>query len=254
MRALKPGILTMALTMAMALWASHAIATTPAQEAQATRAASRSAQAQEPPAPGPTAPAQQVRANSRYSADSLYNQANSYARAGKPGLAVLHYERAALLSPNDPDINANLDYVRAAANVALEPRTRLTRTVQIANPTEAAWLGVAGIALLGAGVLTNKATRRYRGLRATSLLLGIGLVSLTVCNAVLLWPRLHEAVVLINQTPARVSPVPMGDTAFLLREAETVTVTAEHEDFILVRTRTGRTGWVARANIGAVMP
>lgn len=27
----------------------------------------------------------------QYSADGLYNSANSYARAGKPGLAVLNY-------------------------------------------------------------------------------------------------------------------------------------------------------------------
>ena len=46
-----------------------------------------------------------------YSADGLYNLANSYARAGKPGLAVLNYERADLLKPNDPDIEANLRYV-----------------------------------------------------------------------------------------------------------------------------------------------
>jgi hypothetical protein len=70
----------------------------------------------------------------------------------------------------------------------------------------------------------------------------------------LLWPRMHEAVVLINQTPARVSPVPMGDTAFVLREAETVTMTAEHEDFILIRTRSGLSGWVARASLGTVIP
>jgi hypothetical protein len=65
---------------------------------------------------------------------------------------------------------------------------------------------------------------------------------------------MHEAVVLVNQTPARVSPVPMGDTAFILPEAETVSVTAEHEDFILIRTRAGLSGWVARANLGAVVP
>jgi hypothetical protein len=70
----------------------------------------------------------------------------------------------------------------------------------------------------------------------------------------LLWPRMHAAVVLVDQTPARVSPVPMGDTAFVLPEAETVTVTAQHEDFMLIRTRTGRYGWVARANLGAVVP
>ena len=54
----------------------------------------------------------------QYSADGLYNLANSYARAGKPGLAVLNYERAALLAPDDPDINANLEYVRTSAHVA----------------------------------------------------------------------------------------------------------------------------------------
>lgn len=189
-----------------------------------------------------------------YSPDTLYNLANSYARAGKPGLAVLNYERAALLAPNDPDINANLDYVRTTANVPSEPQTRFTRIAQLVNPKQAAWLGVLGIALLGAGLLSSKGTRRYRGLRATGILIGIGLVSLTACNAALLWPRMREAVILINQTPARVSPVPMGDTAFQLREAETVTISAEHEDFILIRTRTGRTGWVARANLGAVVP
>jgi len=233
------------LTVAAGLWASHAIAQTPPQPRQ-------------PPAalapPAPTAPPNQAQAPVPYSADSLYNLANSYARAGKPGLAVLNYKRAALLSPNDPDINANLDYVSTAANIPTEPRTRFTRAALFANPTEAAWLGVLGVALLGTGLVTNKVTRRYRGLRATSIVVGIGLVAGSVCNALLLWPRMHEGVVLINQTPARVAPVPMGDAAFVLREAETVTISAEHEDFILVRTRTGRTGWVARANLGAVIP
>jgi hypothetical protein len=189
-----------------------------------------------------------------YSADDLYNQANQYARAGKPGLAVLNYERAALLAPNDPDITSNLEYVRATAQVPTEPHTRFTRFARLTSPTTAAWLGVIGIALLGGALLASKATRRYRALRAIAALLGIADIALTLSNAALLWPRLHDAVILINQTPARVTPVPMGDTAFILREAETVTMTAEHEDFILIRTHTGRTGWVARASVGAVIP
>jgi hypothetical protein len=189
-----------------------------------------------------------------YSADNLYNLANQYARAGKPGLAVLNYERAALLAPNDPDITSNLEYVRATAQVQPEPRTRFSRFARLTSPTTAAWLGVMGVALLGGGLLASKATRRYRALRVIATLLGIADIALTISNATLLWPRLHEAVILINQTPARVSPVPMGDTAFVLREAETVTITAEHEDFTLIRTRTGRTGWVARANVAAVVP
>ena len=38
-------------------------------------------------------------ADTAYSAAGLYNLANSYARAGKPGMAVLNYERASLLAP-----------------------------------------------------------------------------------------------------------------------------------------------------------
>src|SRR6267142_4868918 len=82
----------------------------------------------------------------QYSADGLYILANSYARAGKPGLAVLNYERASLLAPDDADINANLEYVRASAHVPTEQRTRFSRLAQAANPTLTAWIGVLGIA------------------------------------------------------------------------------------------------------------
>jgi hypothetical protein len=111
-----------------------------------------------------------------------------------------------------------------------------------------------GIALVGAGLLARRITPRFPRALTCGILLGIALIAMTVCNAMLLWPRMHEAVVLIDQTPARVSPVPMGDTGFVLPEAATVTVTAEHEDFVLIRTRDGLSGWVARANLGAVIP
>lgn len=190
----------------------------------------------------------------QYSADGLYNLANSYARAGKPGLAVLNYERAALLAPDDPDINANLEYVRTSAHVATEPRGRFARIARAASPRLAAWAGVLGIALVGLGMLARRTTRRFQWMRIGGIVIGAALIALTASNAMLLWPRMHEAVILVNQTPVRVSPVPMGETAFVLPEAETVTITAEHEDFALIRTRRGLSGWVARANLGAVVP
>jgi hypothetical protein len=197
----------------------------------------------------PTQPSQP-----RYSADGLYNLGNSYARAGKPGLAVLNYERAALLAPDDADIDANLAYVRAGAHVTAEPRSRIARIAQGASPILVAWGAAAGVMLAGLAILPSRVARRFRWMRIVGALIGGGLIALTACNALLMWPRMHEAVVLIDQTPARVSPVPMGDTAFELPEAETVTITAEHEDFALVRTRGGLSGWVARANLGAVVP
>jgi hypothetical protein len=189
-----------------------------------------------------------------YSANGLYNLGNSYARAGKPGLAVLSYERAALLAPDDPDINANLAYVRAAAHVSIKPQNRIARLVQATSPTSAAWLGVLGIAFVGMGLVARRAVPRFVWIPGGAILLGVALIALTASNAMLLWPRMHEAVVLIDQTPARVSPAPMADTAFVLREAQSVTIRAQHEDFILIRTRGGLSGWVAGANLGAVVP
>ena len=189
-----------------------------------------------------------------YSADGLYNEANAYARAGKLGLAVLHYERAALLAPGDSDVRANLEYVRVAAHVPTEPVGRLERVVGAVRPALAAWLGVVGIALIGIVLVVGKALPRLRWIRASGVLAGAALVVLASSNAVLLWPRVHEAVVLINRTPARVSPVPLGDTAFVLSEAETVSIVAVFGDFVLIRTRGGQSGWVGRANIGAVVP
>jgi hypothetical protein len=169
-------------------------------------------------------------------------------------LAVLSYERAALLAPDDPDINANLAYVRASAHVAMKPQNRFARLAQATSPTCAAWLGVLGLALIGIGLVARRVMARHLWMPGSGIVLGVMLIALSVCNALLLWPRMHEAVVLIDETPVRVSPAPMADTAFVLREAESVTMTAEREDFILVRSSGGLAGWVARANLGAVVP
>jgi len=189
-----------------------------------------------------------------YSAAALYNSANAYARADKPGLAVLNYERARLLAPDDPDIDANLRFVRESSHVAPEPRRWIDRLVTVARPAVVAWLGVAGVVMMGAALLAGHLAPQRRRMRRAAMVAGAVLVGFTLSNGLVLWPKLHEAVILTAATPARVSPVPMGDPLFVLPEAETVRIAAEHDDFVLVRTRAGRTGWVSRANLAPVVP
>jgi hypothetical protein len=189
-----------------------------------------------------------------YSAAGLYNLANSYARSGKPGMAVLNYERAGLLAPNDPDIEANLRYVRESSRLPAESRNWFDRTFRVASPPLLAWIGVIGLLIAGGSLLAGRFYSRYRSLRLVATFAGIALAALTVGNGVLVWPKLHEAVVITGGTPVRVSPVPMGDPLFVLPEAETVRMAAEHEGFVLVQTRAGRTGWVSRSNLAPVVP
>ena len=189
-----------------------------------------------------------------YSASALYNTANAYARAGKPGLAVLNYERASLLAPGDPDVIANLRFVREAAHVGAEPRRWIDPLAAVASPAAVAWLGLAGVVIMGAALLAGFLAPRRRRTRLAAMVAGAALVGFTVVNATVLWPTLHEAVILNAASPARASPVPMGDPLFVLPEAETVRIAAERDDFLLIRTRAGRTGWVSRANLAPVVP
>jgi hypothetical protein len=190
----------------------------------------------------------------RYSAAGLYDLGNSYARQGKPGMAVLNYERANLLSPNDPDIDANLVYVRATEHLPAPSRSTFYGLARIASPFALSWIGVLGLMIVGGSALAAQLSSRHPWLRRTALLMGISMISLTACNAVALWPLLHEGVVITAMTQARVSPVPMGDSLFVLPEAETVKITAEHEGFFLVQSGAGRTGWVSRSNVVPVVP
>jgi hypothetical protein len=193
-------------------------------------------------------------AQAGYSAAGLYNLANAYARAGKPGMAVLNYERAKLLAPNDPDIEANVRFVREPLQLPSESPNGFVRAATVASPAVLSWTGVAGLTILGLSLLAGQLRQGHRATRRAAAVAGLALIGLTVANAVVLWPRLHEAVVVTTAATVRVSPVPMGDPLFVLQEAANVRMRAEHEGFVLVQTREGRLGWVSRANIAPVVP
>jgi hypothetical protein len=199
-------------------------------------------------------PRESATATSGYSAAALFNQANAYARAGKPGLAILDYERARLLAPNDADIAANLRFVRAKAGLPDARESWLSRSLDWARPNTLAWLGSFGLVLVGMSILLARLhTQRRLAFRSLTLV-GALLVATAIGNAITIWPRVKEAVVITRDAPARISPVPVAEPAFKLREGETVTVRAEHQDFALVQTSAGRSGWAARADLGLVVP
>src|ERR1700686_3089233 len=189
-----------------------------------------------------------------YSAPALYNLANAYARAGKPGMAVLNYERARLLEPNDPDIDANLRHVREASGLPQESRSGFERLTGFASPRLVAWAGVLGLLTAGVSVVARPLYPRHRRKFLAATLVGIGLLGVTIGSSVALWPIMHEAVVITRAAPVRVSPVPIEEPLFELPEASIVRMIAEHDGFVLIRTQAGRTGWALRANVAPIVP
>jgi hypothetical protein len=189
-----------------------------------------------------------------YSAAGLYNLANSYALAGKPGMAVLNYERAALLAPNDADIEANLNSVRSSAHVTAAPHAKLEKLAHSSSPKGVALAGLMGVLIAGFGLLASVKFPRRRLLSVLVAAIGVAAMGFAACNAIFWKPKLSEAVVIAATTEMRATPVPLGDPLQQLAEAETVTITSSHEDFVLVRAPSGREGWVARADLADVVP
>lgn len=199
------------------------------------------------PAPGTTAA-------TGYSASALYNLANAYARGKKPGLAVLNYERAKLLDPTDPDIEANLRRVRETAGLAPETNTLFDRAAALATPQLLAWLGFAGLLIAGTAVLLRRLYPRHRLKLLFITLLGACLSGLTTASAIGLWPQVHAGIVVTRDAPVRVSPVTMEEPLFTLPEATRVRMSSEHDGFILIQTSTGRSGWVPTADLAPIVP
>ena len=189
-----------------------------------------------------------------WSSAALYNLANAYARAGKAGLAVLNYERASLVSPGDPDIEANLLLVRRSVGLPPEPRNPWSRAIGDLSPAAASWIGAVGFLLVAAALLAGRPQTLPRWARRTAVIAGSALIGITVANGAMLWPRLHEAIVIAPTAPVRVSPAPMGEALFALKEAEAVRIAGEHEGFVLVRDSAGRTGWVWHTDLVPIVP
>jgi len=190
---------------------------------------------------------------SEYSAPALYNLANSYARQGKPALAVLNYERARLLAPRDPDIRANLRYVREASGLPAQSGNWFERNARIAAPNTMFWLGLFGLAVAAASLLFSKRHPAQRFKLRVLAAAGLSLAGLSLCDALATWPAVHQAVVM-RTTQARVSPVTQGDPLFSLKQAQIVALGEGSGDFVLVRSREGGKGWVARADLAPVVP
>ena len=187
-----------------------------------------------------------------HSAAGLYDQANAAARAGKPGEAVLEYERAALLAPRDPDIRANLQQVRTQAGLAT-PGNWLSRHARLANPNLMFWLATVGIALTGASLLARRLSKTQRKPLAGVALVGLVLALAGMTDAIATAATLNEAVVM-EASSAVAAPIPAAETLFTVPQADVVRMIEDHGDFTLVRDGQNREGWLPRSMLRPIIP
>jgi tetratricopeptide (TPR) repeat protein len=192
------------------------------------------------------------------SAALLYDLANAESRAGRPGWAVLYYQRALALAPRDDDIRANLRQTREGADLLSPQRGRWDELARSATIDE--WSALALAALwIAAGIC---AIRALRPSAPTSLpISGRVCVSLlclaTICFASLAYERVQQMdrAIVVDPAPAlRSAPFDEATTSTQLAPGDEVALERTHGGFALIRTDEGEAGWVPAPLVARIAP
>jgi hypothetical protein len=188
-----------------------------------------------------------------YSAPVLFNLANAQQRNGQLGQAILNYERAAMLAPNDSDLATNLRAARQKAGVPEERRALMPKAAH--SLTLSAWFSVAAIALflLAAALPFRLLWPRARLALSLSNVTAVFVLVAAVIALGIRWPDLHRAVVIAPEAVAGIAPVTVAQPMFKLRAGEVVTLKQIHGAFARIENHVGHEGWVKASDIERVI-
>jgi tetratricopeptide (TPR) repeat protein len=190
------------------------------------------------------------------SAGLQYNLGNAYFKSGALGRSILHWERASVLAPGDPDIRANLELARSLTPDAVEslptfwlfsaaswwvrlfPRGILLTVVALS------WLALTG----GFGI---RILARNEGLeRAGNWTACVGGVFVLVLGTNLAIRELgiaapERAIILVEAVAVRSAPAEDDDlTLFEVREGTRVRIDQRTGGWAEVVLDDGKVGWI----------
>jgi len=181
-----------------------------------------------------------------------FNLGNAYFKSGQLGRAILSYRIAQQLDPRDPDIGANLRFVRSAVLGAAPPApplwqravSRLTLNEWAVIAAGALWL-FAGLRALRQWVESPFLHRRLLH-AATAVLLVLCLTGLGLAWHLSAQPR---AVVVQSDAVLHHGPLDESPNLQTLQDGQELTVLDRKDDWLQVAGAARGTGWIRRGQV-----
>jgi tetratricopeptide (TPR) repeat protein len=186
----------------------------------------------------------------------LFNAGNAEFKAGHLGKAIAAYRRAMLLTPRDPELRANLGFVRNQVHGATVRESRWQNWANTLSLNEGALL-TAVLFWLTLGLFAAQQIRPalVPKLRSATRLA----VVLTVFSATILGLQAanhfngQTAVVTQAEATARSGPFDEAQSVFTVHDGAELSVLDRHDDWLQVANGTRKTGWLPEKQV-AVLP
>jgi tetratricopeptide (TPR) repeat protein len=190
-----------------------------------------------------------------------FNLGNSYFRLKKIGLAVLNYEKARLLSPNDPDILSNIRFANSSIIDRLPiPQRSFTGAILFRLHTllplqSQLWTFVALLFCLSIlfAVFLHVSQNARLWIIYCSTILFLAALSLGVSAGIKIYnrERVEYAIVLSPSVDAKNQPNG-NKVIFTVHEGTKFRIRKTLNDWALVSLPTGMSGWVLTSSLGKI--
>ena len=193
-----------------------------------------------------------------------YNMGNCYYRLMKPGMARLYYEKAAALSPNDQDIEANINFItsiivdRQAGGDDRESDflTSVFYGVHTLLPLNVQLIAVCALLFILAAIASAMLFKRglarlwlaYAAALCALLLITVGTSAAYKIYAL---ETKQHAIILSASVDAKNQPSG-GQTLFTAHEGTKLQIRKTVGEWSLVSLSNGASGWVTTASLGKI--
>lgn len=180
-----------------------------------------------------------------HSAAVYYNLGNTHFRMGELGKSIAYYRKAQLMTPGDPDVEANLRFAREQAGVQAPDQPFYLKVTQLLNKSNWVALTVGsfwlGLLALSAGMLMPS---RIKLFRKTAALCGVTfLVGLQSLFGLHMMAQHPEVVVTGGRTDIRFAPLDEATSHFSAPEGTILRYEDETDGWIKVSLG-DKTGWI----------
>ena len=189
--------------------------------------------------------------NRQWNASLFYDLGNAYFRTGDHGHAILNYERALALDPNQPEARANLQLVRDQSRALELAPGWVEEHLGFLTPTQYAWLGAA--AFWGAAAILCGLYFAQR--RAVVWIFALVLSGTVAAGAALVLYRFETgrsgrdvAIITRKNIQARLATAESAGTVLVLPPGSEIKIVSTRGDWLYADLPNDLRGWIPAAS------